>query len=615
MNENDTSQPLSLYVRVVQAKKLKAVDSNGLSDPYCILQVGKVKQRTKTKKKNLNPKWNELFKFENVLVQKDVLRLSAMDWNRVGSKLVGDSPLGSTEIPLNTLALDKTKEEWVKLVGENGQEEQGEVHLLLHITSEESGVSKRPILQPSVSEGHGQLLVEVISARDLLAKDRRTGSSDPFCEVSLGDETYKTEIVSRDLNPVWNEEFYFEVENESQELNVAIWDWNLIGSSEFLGMVAVPLKEVLDGISREQNYKLQPRPGKKDETKGEIRLRIHYVSALQAQKHYIVAQQRYDDIMRILTAPDMVIVATLCRVYESSEVTKTITNLFSYEEKILILLNQLVYRDLKALKQEGTIFRTDSPATKVMTVFLKTSAASYLQDVLGEMVREVVKDPNGYEIDPNKYKGSLSANMDQLRNTCQKFFDTIVNSYDKMPANSKLALHNMRRLVANCAFPKSELLAVGAFVFLRFIGPSLMAPEGFGLVKAPPDQEGRRALSLIAKVLQNTANQAYFKEEYMFELNSFIDQNKNRTLQFYDKLSTPTEAKTNEEVTFEDEEKEKEEKIKELAIIIKHLANNIGKVEANYAQDPRVSNPAKLEANKKLIEELKQILREFSLKA
>lgn len=82
------------------------------------------------------------------------------------------------------------------------------------------------------------------------------------------------------------------MENESQELSIMLWDWNLIGSSEFLGMVSVPLKEVLDGISREQNYKLQPRyhmmrieliffrPGKKDEVKGEIRLRLHYISAL-----------------------------------------------------------------------------------------------------------------------------------------------------------------------------------------------------------------------------------------------------------------------------------------------------------------------------------------------
>ena len=59
-----------------------------------------------------------------------------MDWNRVGSKLVGDTPLGSVEIPLHSLVLDKTKEEWVKLTGENDQEELGELHLLLHVTSE-----------------------------------------------------------------------------------------------------------------------------------------------------------------------------------------------------------------------------------------------------------------------------------------------------------------------------------------------------------------------------------------------------------------------------------------------------------------------------------------------
>lgn len=67
----------------------------------------------------------------------------------------------------------------------------------------------------------------VISARDLLPKDRRTGSSDPFCQITLGDETYKTEIMSRDLNPQWNEEFYLYVIFSSDSNNLFSAKWRM----------------------------------------------------------------------------------------------------------------------------------------------------------------------------------------------------------------------------------------------------------------------------------------------------------------------------------------------------------------------------------------------------
>ena len=45
----------------------------------------------------------------------------------------------------------------------------------------------------------------------------------------------------------------------------------------------------------------------------------------------------------------------------------------------------------------------------------------------------------------------------------------------------------LRKLVAQ-QFPDSQLKAIGGFIFLRFICPSLIAPEGFELLKGifPP---------------------------------------------------------------------------------------------------------------------------------
>lgn len=75
-------------------------------------------------------------------------------------------------------------------------------------------------------------------------------------------------------------------------------------------------------------------------------------------------------------------------------------------------------------------------------------------------------------------------------------------------------------------FPDAKYTAVGAFVFLRFFCPAIVAPEVEGLVSTPPSKEMRRGLLLIAKVVQNLANNVLFgaKEPYMFPLNHFLTQ-------------------------------------------------------------------------------------------
>ena len=52
-----------LHVRVVEGNDLEGMDSSGLSDPYCRISLGKVKHRTKTIAKDLNPIWDQAFSF------------------------------------------------------------------------------------------------------------------------------------------------------------------------------------------------------------------------------------------------------------------------------------------------------------------------------------------------------------------------------------------------------------------------------------------------------------------------------------------------------------------------------------------------------------------------
>lgn len=76
-------------------------------------------------------------------------------------------------------------------------------------------------------------------------------------------------------------------------------------------------------------------------------------------------------------------------------------------------------------------------------------------------------------------------------------------------------------------FPDAKFTAVGAFIFLRFFCPAIVAPDAEGLINSVPSKEMRRGLLLIAKVIQNLANNVLFgtKESYMSPLNNFLSQN------------------------------------------------------------------------------------------
>lgn len=88
-------------------------------------------------------------------------------------------------------------------------------------------------------------------------------------------------------------------------------------------------------------------------------------------------------------------------------------------------------------------------------------------------------------------------------------------------------------------FPEAKYTAVGAFIFLRFFCPAIVAPEVEGLVATLPSKEMRRGLLLIAKVIQNLANNVLFgaKEPYMFPLNEFLAQHIYRVTTFLREIS------------------------------------------------------------------------------
>lgn len=93
---------------------------------------------------------------------------------------------------------------------------------------------------------------------------------------------------------------------------------------------------------------------------------------------------------------------------------------------------------------------------------------------------------------------------------------------------------------SSAKFPEVKTVAqtaVGGFLFLRFICPAIVSPEGFEVVSTPLSPQARRPLILISKTLQNLANATTFKEQYMTPLNNLLEQNTAKLHSWFDQVT------------------------------------------------------------------------------
>ncbi|NWQ76162.1 MCTP1 protein, partial [Columbina picui] len=294
-------------ITLIEGRELKAMDANGLSDPYVKFRLGHQKYKSKIVPKTLNPQWREQFDFHLYEERGGIIDITVWDKD-VGKR---DDFIGRCQVDLSTLSKEQTHKLELPL-------EEGEGWLVLLVTlTASAGVTISELSVSSLEDQKereeimeryslmsmfdnmkdvGFLQVKVIRAEALMAADA-TGKdsfnfckSDPFCVVELNNDRLLTHTVYKNLNPEWNKIFTFNIKDIHSVLEVTVYDEDRDWNADFLGKVAIPLLSIQNGEQKAYVLKNKQLTGP---TKGVIYLEMDVIfNAVKASLRTLMPKEQ-----------------------------------------------------------------------------------------------------------------------------------------------------------------------------------------------------------------------------------------------------------------------------------------------------------------------------------
>eukprot|EP01006_Ploeotia_vitrea_P031625 TRINITY_DN63957_c0_g1_i1.p1 TRINITY_DN63957_c0_g1~~TRINITY_DN63957_c0_g1_i1.p1 ORF type:complete len:596 (-),score=78.50 TRINITY_DN63957_c0_g1_i1:113-1900(-) len=108
----------------------------------------------------------------------------------------------------------------------------------------------------------GRLTTKILRGVDLKAGQGMFGKADPYAKLRVGTQEYSTKPnAGGGKNPIWNEEFSFDISNE-REMEVEVLDKETVGTDKFMGRCKVSIMEWIANGRFEGDLEIQDKAGK-----------------------------------------------------------------------------------------------------------------------------------------------------------------------------------------------------------------------------------------------------------------------------------------------------------------------------------------------------------------
>nr|KYP62815.1 Protein kinase C alpha type [Cajanus cajan] len=255
-----------------------------------------------------------------------------------------------------------------------------------------------------------KLVVRVIEAKNLPPTDPN-GLSDPYVRLQLGKHRFKTKVIKKCLNPKWDEEFSFKVDDLNEELVISVMDEDKFFNDDFVGQLKVPVSLVFEEEIKSLGtawYSLLPKSKKsKNKESGEIRLSIYF-----AQKNALIESNGSGDLLlhpRMMDSPSR---SSTGRSSSSSPVREEITSAkdekSSTQKTITGRIAQIFNKssDMSSTPTRRSI-DLDQPETSKVEVSEMKAEDQSSNETFEEAMRKIQSEDQGSEIPSNLPAGVL----------------------------------------------------------------------------------------------------------------------------------------------------------------------------------------------------------------
>ena len=151
---------------------------------------------------------------------------------------------------------------------------------------------------------------------------------------------------------------------------------------------------------------------------------------------------------------------------------------------------EVLLRDMgkNATQEANLLFRGNSLLTKSLDYHMRRLGKEYLEDTLGERIRDINESDPDCEVDPNKVrnKEDLQRNWRNLIALTESVWLSIKASPNRCPPELRAIFRHIRACAEDRygSFLRTvNYSSVSGFLFLRFFCPAVLNPKLFGLLK------------------------------------------------------------------------------------------------------------------------------------